>query len=107
MPDGKTDPYNHDETDPAKCNALSSSLWELKTLKQHYHPDVQEAVQVFHQPFNKQEKDLNEIVDEDYSDMFNNELVAYEKEVQIPFAFKPTSLLFQKSTNSEDIWCFE
>jgi len=34
------DPYIFDETDPAKCNAVSSSLWEVKALENHYHPAV-------------------------------------------------------------------
>lgn len=32
-----TDPYNAEEPDPEKSNALASSLWELKTLQHHYH----------------------------------------------------------------------
>ncbi|PIK50120.1 putative nucleolar complex protein 4-like [Apostichopus japonicus] len=35
--DFTSDPYNHEEKDPAKSNALESCLWELETLQSHYH----------------------------------------------------------------------
>jgi len=35
-----TDPYIFEEQDPARCGALQSSLWEIRALENHTHPDV-------------------------------------------------------------------
>ena len=34
------DPYNHDSDDFENCGAMKSSLWEIETLRKHFHPDV-------------------------------------------------------------------
>ena len=34
------DPYNAEEPDPAKSQALASSLWEVESLRAHYCPQV-------------------------------------------------------------------
>ena len=34
------DVYDEAETDPAKCRALESSLWEVAALRSHYDPQV-------------------------------------------------------------------
>eukprot|EP00049_Salpingoeca_infusionum_P011737 m.205551 g.205551 ORF g.205551 m.205551 type:complete len:201 (-) comp15015_c1_seq5:111-713(-) len=44
------DPYDAKTSDPTKCNALESSLWELAVLKQHYHPEVIKAVRLLETP---------------------------------------------------------
>jgi U3 small nucleolar RNA-associated protein 19 len=37
---GMQDPYDERETDPAKCRALESSLWEVEALRNHHCPHV-------------------------------------------------------------------
>ena len=49
------DPFKPDESDPARCKALDSSLWEMETLKSHYFPQVSKFVQVL-------DKDLSDRV---------------------------------------------
>ncbi|KAF0894507.1 hypothetical protein E2562_039433 [Oryza meyeriana var. granulata] len=39
-----TDPFNNEETDPAKSGAMRSSLWEIDTLRHHYSPAVSRFV---------------------------------------------------------------
>ena len=34
------DPYLEDETDPSKCRAAESSLWEVVALQNHVLPQV-------------------------------------------------------------------
>ena len=36
----EADPYNHDSDDFDNCGAMKSSLWEIETLRKHFHPDV-------------------------------------------------------------------
>ncbi|CDW57130.1 CBF domain containing protein [Trichuris trichiura] len=35
-----TDPYDFKATDPAKCNSMTTSLWEIQTMKHHYSDKV-------------------------------------------------------------------
>ncbi|EFA83060.1 hypothetical protein PPL_03848 [Heterostelium album PN500] len=41
------DPYLPMEADPAKCNALKSSLWEIQLLRQHYFPEIRKLATLF------------------------------------------------------------
>ncbi|MEQ2269749.1 Nucleolar complex protein 4 [Xenotaenia resolanae] len=54
------DPYVMEEEDPALCHALDSSLWEIKTLQRHYHPDVAKAAMLINTPLSEQEDDISE-----------------------------------------------
>ncbi|XP_049460685.1 nucleolar complex protein 4 homolog [Epinephelus fuscoguttatus] len=57
------DPYLMDEEDPAQCRALESSLWEIKTLQKHYHPDVSKAAVSINTPLPEQEDDISEVLE--------------------------------------------
>ncbi|KAM9338243.1 nucleolar complex protein 4 homolog [Symphorus nematophorus] len=57
------DPYLMDEEDPAQCRALESSLWEIKTLQKHYHPDVAKAAMLINTPLPEQEDDIGEVLE--------------------------------------------
>ncbi|XP_041826839.1 nucleolar complex protein 4 homolog [Melanotaenia boesemani] len=57
------DPYVMDEEDPAQCRALESSLWEIKTLQKHYHPDVAKAAMLINTPLSEQEDDISEVLE--------------------------------------------
>ncbi|KHJ42562.1 CBF/Mak21 family protein [Trichuris suis] len=35
-----TDPYDFKATDPANCNSMTTSLWEIQTMKHHYSDKV-------------------------------------------------------------------
>ncbi|XP_075999468.1 nucleolar complex protein 4 homolog [Genypterus blacodes] len=62
------DPYVMEEEDPAQCHALESSLWEIKSLQKHFHPDVAKAAMVINTPLSGHEDDISELL----------ELTAYE-----------------------------
>ena len=38
--DAVDETYDHQETDPSKCGAISSSLWEIVSLQEHVLPQV-------------------------------------------------------------------
>lgn len=67
------EPFVVDEPDPAKCNALKSSLWELKTLQTHYYPGVSSIVEMLEKPLNKEETDISEHFDHSYDQLFQRE----------------------------------
>uniref|UniRef100_H3CE75 Nucleolar complex associated 4 homolog n=1 Tax=Tetraodon nigroviridis TaxID=99883 RepID=H3CE75_TETNG len=55
------DPYVMEEEDPARCGALESSLWEMKTLQRHHHPDVSRAAALINTPPPQQEDPLSQM----------------------------------------------
>ncbi|XP_062930149.1 nucleolar complex protein 4 homolog [Mobula hypostoma] len=67
------DPYVMDEEEPSQCRALESSLWELQTLQQHYHPDVANAAAVISKALSDQEADLSMLFDLSVSELFEKE----------------------------------
>ena len=67
------DPFIADEPDPAKCNALKSSLWELKTLQSHYYPGLASLVEMLEKPLGTEETDISEYFDEGYDHLFQKE----------------------------------
>ncbi|RHY34728.1 hypothetical protein DYB32_000678 [Aphanomyces invadans] len=44
---GGQDPFDNETNDPLECHALKSSLWELFSLKQHYHAGVSTKAKMF------------------------------------------------------------
>ena len=75
------DPFDADEPDPIKTNALESSLWELDTLHTHYHPNVATLSGIMAQQFTKREYQLEDFLDYSYATLLEAEL---SKEVQRP-----------------------
>jgi len=69
------DLYNPNEPDPAKCNALQSSLWELKTLEQHFYPRMTSLIEAFEKPLDKIEVDISKYFDTGYDDLFEKHCV--------------------------------
>ena len=67
------DPFIADEPDPSKCNAMKSSLWELKTLQCHYYPAVASLVEILEKPLGVEETDISEYVDQGYDQLFQRE----------------------------------
>ncbi|XP_065829232.1 nucleolar complex protein 4 homolog [Oscarella lobularis] len=65
------DPYLMNEADPAKSNALKSSLWEIMTMKCHYLPAVSSLVALLEQPLDKPEHDMEKHVDQTYDHLFS------------------------------------
>ncbi|XP_068430444.1 nucleolar complex protein 4 homolog [Clinocottus analis] len=57
------DPYLMDEEDPVQCCALESSLWEIKTLQKHYHPDVAKAAVSINTPLSEKEEDISKVLE--------------------------------------------
>lgn len=100
--DKGNDPFIEEENDPAKCNALDSSVWEVQSLLQHYHPDVAKLPKVLETPaLQKAEMDVRRAWQTTYTTMFKAELkrrgpVLEDGEVEPPPALTfvpPTSFV--------------
>ncbi|KAJ2259931.1 Maturation and nuclear export of 40S ribosomal subunits interacting protein [Coemansia sp. RSA 376] len=91
--DAESDPYLADEADPAKCNALSSSLWELETLQHHYYPNIATLANIFSEPFHKPKFQLEDFLDHTYSTFFDGDTARTPKKAPALAVQPPTALL--------------
>jgi len=97
------DPYIFSEEDPAKCNAIHSSLWELEVMSQHYCPSVSRLVKIFEGDFDKKEHDVLSIIEQSFESLFYVEIKKKSKGVT-PLVVKTQSTLFGE--NEFQLWSF-
>ncbi|XP_042903382.1 nucleolar complex protein 4 homolog B isoform X2 [Parasteatoda tepidariorum] len=67
------DPYDFAAIDPAESKALESSLWEIKTLQSHYHPEVSRKAKIIDKELPKLELDFTSSLDISEEDVFRKE----------------------------------
>ena len=68
------DPFDPDEEDPMRTNALDSSLWELVSHINHYHPSVSTLAKIFQEAFRKPNYALEDFLDHTYGTVrFHNQ----------------------------------
>ncbi|KAL5017194.1 hypothetical protein ScPMuIL_006783 [Solemya velum] len=109
-PDGpkdiEEDVYRMDEPDPVKCCALESSLWEIKTLQNHYHPDVSAAAQKIEHPLQEREEELKDLLELTGDNLFEKEMK--KKMKTVPMTFDPPKGLFTyKDDKMSQCWSLE
>lgn len=101
------DPYIEDEEDPAKCCALDSSLWEIKTLQRHFHPDLAKTALLIKTPLSEPEVDINEVLEMTTYELMERDLKAPQKK-SIPLEFeKATHLLKGGGDVLQQHFCLE
>lgn len=61
-----SDPYLDGELSPYDTNALSSSLWEVASLRTHYNASVSSLSQIFFEAFTKPSYALEDFLDQSY-----------------------------------------
>jgi U3 small nucleolar RNA-associated protein 19 len=72
--EGMDDPFDMDQEDPMKTNAVESSLWEIETLQSHYHPNVATLAKIISEQFTKHAYNLEDFLDHSYGSMLEAEL---------------------------------
>lgn len=72
--EGMDDPFNPDEPDPTRTDAIESSVWEVVTLQTHYHPNVAAIAQIISEQFTKQAYNMEDFLDYTYQGMLQGEL---------------------------------
>lgn len=77
--EGMDDPFDPNEPDPTRTDAIESSLWEIETLQSHYHPNVAAIARVISEQFTKQQYNLEDFLDYTYQGMLQAELGSGEK----------------------------
>lgn len=68
------DPYDETERDPSKTEAIGSSIWELETMINHYHPNVSALVKIFSQHFTKYSYNMEDFLDWSYTKLLDAEM---------------------------------
>lgn len=63
------DPFDPLEPNPESTKALDSSLWELATMMEHYHPNVATLAKIFGQPFRKMNYNMEDFLDWSYESL--------------------------------------
>src|SRR5579862_2537087 len=64
---GMNDPFNMNEEDPMKTDAIYSSLWEVQMLQAHYHPNVATLARIISEQFTKHAYNMEDFLDHSYS----------------------------------------
>ncbi|PIO41217.1 hypothetical protein AB205_0020150 [Aquarana catesbeiana] len=82
-----SDPYIMEEEDPAKSQALESSLWELEALQNHYYPDVVRAANVITRSLSTQESDISELLELSSYELFEKQMK--KRFGSVPLEFEP------------------
>mmetsp|Transcript_14659 Transcript_14659/g.29679 ORF Transcript_14659/g.29679 Transcript_14659/m.29679 type:complete len:457 (-) Transcript_14659:374-1744(-) len=87
------DPYREDEPDMAKCKAMDSCLWEIKTLSNHYSPKVVTLARNFtDENAPKLPIEMTQNLNDCYSSLYETEL-AYRKNQKPAIRYQPQSSL--------------
>ncbi|KAN0035112.1 hypothetical protein ACTA71_004368 [Dictyostelium dimigraforme] len=97
------DPYDPLEEDPSKCNAISSSLWEIQILRDHYAPEVSKMAKLFDNGL-KNIIDLNEFSFVTYQVMYENSFK--KKSSTVPLAYQQKSKLIEQDIDFMSDWKF-
>jgi len=72
--DVSEDPYDDKETDPAKCGALNSSLWEIESLQEHVLPQVSTAAkELIEKGLREKELDVSALLETTWQEMYEKE----------------------------------
>merc|ERR1712112_267088 len=68
------DTFDMDEKDPAKCGAVTSSLWEIVSLQDHVLPQVSSvAKDLIEKGLREMELDFSSHLETTYQEMFEKE----------------------------------
>ncbi|CDK25702.1 unnamed protein product [Kuraishia capsulata CBS 1993] len=92
------DPFDEEEEDPSNTNALKSSIWELQTMMNHYHPNVASLAKILQQHFNKYSYNMEDFLDWNYNKFITTEFEKKAKgEVAVDYEKWDTVLGFESS----------
>ncbi|NWX70302.1 NOC4L protein, partial [Alca torda] len=95
--DMSEDPYIMEEESPSESRALESSLWEIRALQNHYHPDVAKVAAVLNQSLSEIEDDISGLLELSAYELFDKEVK--KKAADVPLEFEQIRGLFGKKND--------
>ncbi|GIZ39644.1 hypothetical protein CKM354_000301900 [Cercospora kikuchii] len=81
--EGMHDPFDMSQRDPMITAAIDSSLWELETLSNHFHPNVATLAKIIGEQFTKRDYQLEDFLDYSYATLVDAELGKEMKKVPV------------------------
>ena len=93
------DPFDENETDPAKCNAIKSDLYEIRALQSSALPQIAQMAKFINKQLPQMEWDLSQHLETTMEDMM---AVETKKKVfvNVPLTFeRPVGCKFPKDDN--------
>ena len=96
------DPFDEDEPDPAKCDAINSDLHEIRTLQSSSLPQVSQMAKFINKQLPQIEWDLTQYLEFTMEDMMSTE---YKKKVfvNVPLTYeRPLGVKFPKNDSLSD-----
>ncbi|KAH7415266.1 hypothetical protein KP509_14G034900 [Ceratopteris richardii] len=98
------DPFIFSESNPANCNALKSSLWEIETLRRHYSPVVSRFVASLEEDLTVRAKtmelDIKDFSGGSYATIFAEEVKRRMKQVPLAFYKAMPMTLFSEHSDA-------
>ncbi|GMI83787.1 EMBRYO DEFECTIVE 2762, NucleOlar Complex associated 4 [Hibiscus trionum] len=95
------DHFKSEESNPMKCNAMRSSLWEIDTLRHHYCPPVSRFVLSLENDLTVRSKttemDIKDFSSGSYATIFGDEIRRRVKQVPLAFYKATPASLFPES----------
>lgn len=102
------DPFNNEEPNPLKSNAMRSSLWEIDTLRHHYCPAVSRFVTSLENDLTVRAKTsempISDFSSASYATIFRDEIRRRIKQCPVAFYRETPTSLFNESDFSG--WSF-
>jgi len=93
----ENDPFDPNEADLKKANAINSSLWELIILMKHIIPSITSVTRFFKSNVNRgSRKELTDYMEKSYQGLFEEELTRKVKR-GVPTAYAQPTALFSSS----------
>ncbi|XP_020797789.1 nucleolar complex protein 4 homolog B [Drosophila serrata] len=98
-----SDPYDEEESNPVKSQAINSSLWEITLLQKHAVPEVANAARFINSSLPVMEFDLGELLDRKECNIFDDELQTKAKQFALNYE-RPKSLALPKNEVVTKYW---
>lgn len=105
------DPFDNEQSDPKKSNAMRSSLWEIDTLRHHYCPHVARFVVSLENDLTVRAKtteiSIGDFSSGSYATIFGEEMRRRVKQAPISFYRTTPTSLFTESETEFIGWTFK
>ncbi|SMQ45945.1 unnamed protein product [Zymoseptoria tritici ST99CH_3D7] len=98
--EGMDDPFDMKQPDPMLTGAIDSSLWELETLTNHFHPNVATLAKIMGEQFTKRDYQLEDFLDHSYGSLVEAELGKDMKKVPVVEWDIPARIYFDKESGA-------
>ncbi|KAH8256299.1 hypothetical protein KR038_006815 [Drosophila bunnanda] len=98
-----SDPYDEQESNPVKSQAINSSLWEITLLQKHAVPEVANAARFINASLPVMEFELGDLLERKECNIFDDELQTKAKQFALNYE-RPKNLALPKNEVVTKYW---